>query len=471
MSRPLVTAVAPRWESQVAGLLAGSVQARLVRRCADLPELLGVTRAGLAEIVLVSHDLRGLDRDAVAALEGAGVHLVGLHPRDDVDAARSLQRRGVAVLVGTDSSTTELDTVLASLGHRSAGGADGEAPGGELTHGEDRDEPRPATRVGRASLLVEPAAEGPGGSGEVAGAPADDALGGGSGPAPDGAPPEGQVVVVWGPHGSTGRTTVAVNLAAELASPTVPVLLVDADTYGAGVAQALAVLDESPGVAAAARAADQGTLDAESLLRLAPQVRPGLLVLTGLPRADRWTELRETALADILQQARAVARWVVVDIAPTVEQDEEISFDTSAPRRNGAALCALQEADQVVVVGTGDPVGLQRLVRCLDQVPAVTGAPAQVVVTRVRPGPVGPDPGRRITDTLRRFAGVGQVHVVPEDRDALDAALLHGHTLAESRPSSQARAAIRTLAHLVSGRRGSAEAAPGRWWARGRART
>ena len=99
MSRPLVTAVAPRWESQVAGLLAGSAQARLVRRCADLPELLGVTRAGLAEIVLVSHDLRGLDRDAVAALEGAGVHLVGLHPRDDVDAARSLQRRGVAVLV------------------------------------------------------------------------------------------------------------------------------------------------------------------------------------------------------------------------------------------------------------------------------------------------------------------------------------------------------------------------------------
>ncbi len=339
MSRPLVTAVAPRWESQVAGLLTGSVQARLVRRCADLPELLGVTRAGLAEIVLVSHDLRGLDRDAVAALEDAGVHLVGLHPPDDEDAARSLQRRGVAVLLEADSSATELDAVLASLGHRSAAGADGEvAPDG------GRVEPSPTTRADSAPLLVRALGpEGPSGAEEPAGAPADDAPGAGPGPDSDGTPPEGQVVVVWGPHGSTGRTTVAVNLAAELASPTVPVLLVDADTYGAGVAQALAVLDESPGVAAAARAADQGTLDADSLLRLAPQVRPGLRVLTGLPRADRWTELRETALADILQQARAVARWVVVDIAPHGRAGRGALLRHQAPRRNGAALCALQE--------------------------------------------------------------------------------------------------------------------------------
>ena len=471
MSRPLVTAVAPRWESQVAALLAGSTQARLVRRCADLPELLGVARAGLAEVVLVSHDLRGLDRDAVQGLGAVGVHVLGVHPRDDTEAARALHRRGVTCVLEVESSTPELDAVLSSLGRVDPTGDDRgpagspTAPGGPTSpeHG-----PGPGRHTDPAAVLVDAGPEGV--RDDDAGTHAASATGQEHPPRTDG-PSEGEVVVVWGPHGSTGRTTVAVNLAAELASATTPVLLVDADTYGAGVAQALAVLDESPGVAAAARAADQGTLDEDSLLRLAPQVRPGLLVLTGLPRADRWTELRESALADILQQARSLARWVVVDIAPTVEQDEELSFDTSAPRRNGAALCALEEADRVLVVGTGDPVGLQRLVRGVDQLPGLTRAEVQVVVTRVRPGPVGPEPGRRIAETLRRFAGVGQVHLVPEDRDAVDAALLHGHTLAESRPTSPARESIRTLAHLVSGRRGSGDAPRSRWWSRRRART
>src|SRR5699024_9669163 len=129
---------------------------------------------------------------------------------------------------------------------------------------------------------------------------------------------------------------------------------------------------------------------------------------------DRWPELRDVALADVLEQCRTLARWTVVDVAPPLEQDEELSFDTLAPRRNGAALTALDAADRVVVVGTGDPVGLQRLVRGLDELATHTVAPRTVVVTRVRPGPVGPDPGRRIQETLSRFAGTGPVHLVPE---------------------------------------------------------
>ncbi|WP_431473604.1 AAA family ATPase [Ornithinimicrobium sp. W1665] len=245
---------------------------------------------------------------------------------------------------------------------------------------------------------------------------------------------------------------MAANLAAELGDPLTPVVLVDADTYGASQAQLLAVLDEVPGVAAAARAADQGNLDRDVLARLAPEVRPGLRLLTGLPRADRWPELRDVALADVLEQCRRLARWTVVDVAPPLEQDEELSFDTLAPRRNGAALTALETADRVVVVGTGDPVGLQRLVRGLDELATRTVAPRSVVVTRVRPGPVGPDPGRRIQETLARFAGTGPVHLVPEDQDALDAALLHGRVLAEVRPRSAARTALVELADTVAGR-------------------
>jgi Mrp family chromosome partitioning ATPase len=101
------------------------------------------------------------------------------------------------------------------------------------------------------------------------------------------APGKARVVAVWGPAGSPGRTTIATTLAAEVAARGTDVLLVDADTYGGCVAQALGLLDEAPGIAAACRAADQGQLDLPMLSRLAPVVTGGLRVLTGLPKAER----------------------------------------------------------------------------------------------------------------------------------------------------------------------------------------
>ena len=84
-------------------------------------------------------------------------------------------------------------------------------------------------------------------------------------------------------------------------------LLVDADTYGGCVAQTLGLLDEAPGIAAACRAADQGLLDLPALSRIAPEVVPGLRVLTGLPKAERWPEVRAAALERVLELSR-VAR-------------------------------------------------------------------------------------------------------------------------------------------------------------------
>ncbi len=49
-------------------------------------------------------------------------------------------------------------------------------------------------------------------------------------------------------------------MADEIARAGVDVLLADADTYGASVAQHLGLLDESSGLAAAARAAGNGSL-------------------------------------------------------------------------------------------------------------------------------------------------------------------------------------------------------------------
>jgi MinD-like ATPase involved in chromosome partitioning or flagellar assembly len=262
----------------------------------------------------------------------------------------------------------------------------------------------------------------------------------------------GRLVAVWGPTGAPGRSTVAVALASELAAQGMSSLLADADVYGGVLAQLLGLLDESPGLAAAARLANHGTLDLVSLARLAPVVAPDLRVLTGISRADRWPELRPAALATVWTLARRLAAFTIVDCGFALEQDEELAFDTAAPRRNGATLLTLERADTVIVVAAADPVGLHRLVRALGELRDVAGAAAQVVVlNKVRRSPVGADPERALAEALERYAGIRHPVFVPYDRAGVDAALLHGRTMAEVSPRSPARLALAALSARLAG--------------------
>ena len=93
--------------------------------------------------------------------------------------------------------------------------------------------------------------------------------------------------------------------------------------------------------------------------------RPELRVLTGLPLAQRWPELRPAGVEAVLATGRSMADFDVVDCGFCLETDEELSFDTVAPRRNGATLAVLDAADLVLAVGSADPIGMQRLIRGL----------------------------------------------------------------------------------------------------------
>ena len=214
----------------------------------------------------------------------------------------------------------------------------------------------------------------------------------------------------------------------------------------------LGLLDESPGLAGAARSAASGSLDAAALARLSWTVRPQLSVLTGLARADRWPELRPRAVAAVLDEARRAADLVVVDCSFCLEEDEELSFDTAAPRRNGATLAVLEAADTVLCVSGADPVALQRTIRALgelgDVLPEVDPV---VVVNQVRRGPVARRPEEEIADALDRFVGREVQTFLPADRRATDAALAEGRTLAEVATSSPLRLGLRDLAVGLTG--------------------
>jgi Flp pilus assembly CpaE family ATPase len=375
--------------------LTRSAQLSVARRCADLAELLSAAAAGLGRVAVVSADLPGLDREGVRHLHGSRAWVVLLVDEaagwDDERAARL----GADVLVPADRPEAVAEAVggLAGQGERTADRPEPPAP-----------VPPPAPRRDR-----------------------------------------GRVVAVWGPTGAPGRTTVALGLAEALADD--GCLLVDADTYGGTVAPAIGMLDEAPGIAAACRAAATGRLDRVSLGALTPVVAPGLRVLTGISRPERWPEVPAAHLEQVWAAARELDPWTVVDCGFCLERDEALSYDTRAPQRNGATLSALGEADAVVVVGAADPIGLQRLVRGLmDLEDLVPGTRRVVVVTKVRAGVAGTRPADAVRDALARYAGVDDAHLIAWDQAACDAAMLAGRLLGEAGRGSALHRGLADLA-------------------------
>jgi len=274
---------------------------------------------------------------------------------------------------------------------------------------------------------------------------------------------DGRLLAVWGPTGAPGRTTLAIGLAAELAQLGHRTLLVDADTYGPSVAQRLSLMNGSTGLGHALQEAARGTLDVARLRGLAEEALPGLRVLTGVPRPSRWPDTDLPGLRSLWPLTRRSAAWTVVDCGFHLETPAEATGGNGASRRGVATLSTLQEADLVLVVGQADPVGLTRLVRGLSELRALLppDRPVQVVVNRLRPGAVGSAPERRVALALRRYAGVHDPILVPDDPVAHDRALLRALPLNQVAADSPARQALRSLTDRLTAGRPSEGRPPG----------
>ena len=413
MAVPVLLAVtgAP-WEADVVRRAERAPGIRIVRRCVDIADVMAAAATGQARAVLLAEDLPRLTADAVAALHARRIVVLALVDPSDNGAPSGgedrLSRMGIERILPADVSGEDLGRAITD--------AVDSGPPATISHFAGGFVPQPSGSAAPPIRHYDPSGA-------------------------------GRIVAVWGPTGAPGRSTVAVGLASELAARGVSTLLADADVYGGSVAQLLGMLDETSGLAAAARSAGGGSLDVEVLARQARQVVPHLLVLTGLTRADRWTELRPSAVESVWATARLLAPITIVDVSFCIESDEEISFDTLAPRRNGATLATLEEADEVLVVGTADPVGLTRLIRAVHELRAmVPSANTRVVVNRVRSGSLGSSPADAVTEALSRYAGVADAVLLPFDQTACDAVLTHGRSLTEVARSSKLRKAMQQLA-------------------------
>lgn len=257
----------------------------------------------------------------------------------------------------------------------------------------------------------------------------------------------GSVIAVWGPSGAPGRTTLSINIAAEIAAAGHTVVLADADTYSASIAPSLGMLDEAPGFAAACRLAGTDSLNQSELERIAQRYnspKGAFWVLTGLGRPSRWPELSTEKVTRTIDALRHWVDYVVLDTGFNLESDEELTSDVLAPRRNAATVTALRVADHVVACGLADPIGMARFLRAWSELTDVVGSSAvSVVMNQVRASAVGVNARGQVAATLLRFGGIESPILVPQDQGALDAAVLSGRTLRDACPKSAARASIR----------------------------
>jgi MinD-like ATPase involved in chromosome partitioning or flagellar assembly len=258
----------------------------------------------------------------------------------------------------------------------------------------------------------------------------------------------GRVIAVWGPAGAPGRSTVAMGLADRVVAAGSSAVLIDADVYGGVLANAFGLLDESAGLAGACRLASNGRLGPADFAGLCWQVRDRLILMTGIARADRWPELRPSAIPMVLDTARTFADVVIVDCSSVVESDEEITFDTLAPRRNGATLAVLEAADSVIAVGAADPAGMERLARgYADVTAAVAGLEPKIVFNRVRATAASVP---ELREASRRFCGSEPIAFLPEDRAVVDLAWQRGVALSMVKSKSPLVRAFDDLVRAVA---------------------
>ncbi|MCI2265625.1 hypothetical protein [Sediminivirga luteola] len=275
----------------------------------------------------------------------------------------------------------------------------------------------------------------------------------------------GRILAVSGTAGAPGRTSVAIGVAEELALSGHRTILIDADLAAPSVAPVLGLLDEASALAALCRLAGRERLTPGDVAGHLAFLDSGVGVVSGLARPERWPDIGPAAIGEVLAAAACEAAFVVVDTAHRRPGPAE----TVGPSREAVTDAVLEAADETLYVAGGEVLGMQRLILALaaDESPRAD----RLVVTRVRAAAAGSDPERSIVHALERYAGgTGALRLVPDDRQAYDAALLAGQTLAECRPRSPARLALASLAAEIGGQDGIPGQRPGRRARQGRGR-
>jgi MinD-like ATPase involved in chromosome partitioning or flagellar assembly len=221
--------------------------------------------------------------------------------------------------------------------------------------------------------------------------------------------PEPQVIAVTSAHGSTGKTTVAINMALELAAEKFRVLIIDADLDGPSLANYFCLSELPAGLVGAIRIAGQNRFDQAQLERLSVQIpKSSITILPGVI-SDQKLELTQESITAILDTAKANFDFVIVDLG-SLKPKQEFDITTEV----------VQRSNQVVVVALADPIGIFRVLRLEKTLMGLTETP-KLVINRLRNSVIA-QAKSEIKTTLAGLSELEAAAFLPDDQPSVDQA-------------------------------------------------
>lgn len=382
----------PDLERRLLPVLSDAGAVAVVERCLAADQLLACVHRGGVDAVLAAHDLHRLGAAALAELRQTRVPLVLLAPAVDDERWRSLA--AVVLPTGADAATVRRGLEAAVRG-------DVRPAATTPTPAERRNGPAAKPR-----------------------APGQEAL---------------AVLAVASGHGSPGRTTVAVSLAASLGS-VASTVLVDLDTSGPGVA---ACLDADPtrnlyliAHRAPTTAGEWDQAIARETQSLGSRSRHAV-VLCGVPSVEMRTALARPFLERLIGELRQRYRYVVLDVGA-----ELLGADVALHR------AALALADQVLLVATPDLAALHQARVALGLFQAQLGVPPERVALVLNRHDRRFHWGR---DEVGWHLRAPVAAVVPHDYRAAQRALAAQRPLVYERRSRAGRALVQLAGRIHGG--------------------
>jgi pilus assembly protein CpaE len=235
--------------------------------------------------------------------------------------------------------------------------------------------------------------------------------------------PDARVVTVFAAKGGVGKTTVSINLAAELATGGAKVLLVDLDLAFGDVGISLALMPERSCVDLVAMS---GHLDAQGLASVVTPHESGLDALCAPAHPGEAERIPATLVSELLRAARRIYDFVIIDTPPAFTEHVLVAFDSS---------------DVTILLGTLDIPAIKNLKLSLDTLDQLGHPRESVVIVLNRADAKVGLSASDVTATLGRPIAVQ----IPTSV-AVPAATNRGEAIVITEPRHPVSVALKTLA-------------------------
>ncbi len=266
------------------------------------------------------------------------------------------------------------------------------------------------------------------------------------------------VISCWGPAGSPGKSTLASNLACEMALLGQRVLLLDLDTLSPALSISLGLVDTPAGLSACLRLAEQSRLTVEEYERLTVSIQIGrneLRFMPGLNSPTRWAEVTFERLAKLFESIQAEVDHIVIDLPQATQFRTTLNHPSVMNQaidlgRDALLVSLLRQSSKLVMVSGCDPVAAHRFLVAQEYLDEVASSlNPYTVINRFRTSALGSKARAELEETYLSLARVRIDAFIPDEPENLDRALLNGLPLALLKRSSPARQAISDLARQL----------------------